>query len=365
MENQPIQLSVSEFLDLTNQVLYGAFPSVIVEGEVSSFKINQNKYVFFDLKDEHSSIGCFMMLFSLRQPIENGMRVMVVAQPKLTQWGKFSLTVRSIKLVGEGSIKKSMQILHSKLEKEGLFTDERKRPLPLFPERVAIISSKDAAGFKDFVKIADDRWGGLSFVLAHVQVQGAEAPDQIIRALEYFNSQEKLPEVIVILRGGGSADDLSPFNDERLVRSVAASRIPTLTGIGHEVDVSLVDLVADKKASTPSNAAQILIPDRDEVIRHQKLMVGQAIGILDREIVQSIDYVNTQLNEAVNKTLVRISETSGYLASARSLLNVLDPERNLERGYAIVSGNVLQGGKIEIKRKKDIITAEVLDVKGR
>src|SRR5690606_7756374 len=124
-------------------------------------------------------------------------------------------------------------------------------PLPEMPQHIAVISSTQAAGYADFIKIVNDRWGGLQIDVAHVKVQGDEAADQIIRALRYFNAKEILPEVIVIIRGGGSLDDLSAFNDELLVREIASSRIPTLVGVGHETDTTLSDLAADVRAATP------------------------------------------------------------------------------------------------------------------
>lgn len=183
------------------------------------------------------------------------MKVVVVAQPKLTNWGKFSLTVKSIRPSGEGSLKKSFEILRAKLESEGLFNDERKRTLPeclLMSVLLAVLRLLD---MRIFVKILDDRWGGLELQVAQVQVQGEAAPDQIIRAIEYFNSLERPPEVLALIRGGGSTDDLSAFNDERLVRAIAASHKSALVGVGHETDESLADMVADRRASTPSNAA--------------------------------------------------------------------------------------------------------------
>src|SRR5690606_21236477 len=145
MEKASLQFSVSDIIALTNQTLEFAYPSVQVEGEVASFKVNQNKYVFFDLKDDGGSIGCFMTVWQLRAGLEDGMKVMVTATPKLTQWGKFSLTVRAVRPSGEGSLKKSFELLKSKLEKEGLFAPERKRTLPEIPRHVAVISSTQAA----------------------------------------------------------------------------------------------------------------------------------------------------------------------------------------------------------------------------
>lgn len=353
------KFSVSDFVAVTNQTLEYAYPLVEIEGEVSSFKVNQGKFVFFDLKDEGASVGCFMMLFQLRVPVEDGMKVIVTASPKLTQWGKFSLTVKAIRPSGEGSIKKSFELLKAKLDKEGLFAPERKRILPEIPKHIAVISSVQAAGYADFIKILNDRWGGLRVDVASVTVQGADAPDQIIRALNYFNTQEEMPETIIIIRGGGSADDLSAFNDEKLVRAIAASRVPTLTGIGHEVDVSLVDLAADVRAATPSNAAQIIVPDRRDIIRTTRLKVQSLVPRISNLVDQMKERCEGKIDDAILMTENHITQEHERLTHTRRLLAEFDPVRVLERGYALVRGKIEVGSSIQIERAKDIISAKV------
>lgn len=156
MENETtVQLSVSEFVASLNQTLEYAYPIVEIEGEVASFKVNQQKYVFFDLKDAGASVGCFMTVWQLRVPVEDGMKVIVRATPKMTPWGKFSLTVQSIRPSGEGSLKKSFELLKEKLDKEGLFDPARKRSLPSTPSHIGVVSSTQAAGYGDFIKILD------------------------------------------------------------------------------------------------------------------------------------------------------------------------------------------------------------------
>lgn len=363
MASETPLLSVSQFTALVNQTLEYAYPVVEVEGEVASFKVNQNKFVFFDLKDAESSIGCFMMVFNLRQPIEDGMKVVVRARPKLTPWGKFSLTVEQIRPSGEGSLKKSYELLKAKLEKEGMFALERKRQLPALPQRIGVISSTESAGYADFIKIINDRWGGLKVEVAHTQVQGEKAPDQIIRALEYFNEKEQLPEVIVIIRGGGSKDDLAAFNDELLVRAVAASRVPVLAGIGHEVDESLVDLAVDVRAATPTNAAQLLVPDKNEVIRmayHQAHSAGH-------QLVQAIEtyeaQIKAQLDTALQRIGERLDDAVERLAMLRMAVSQLSPESALRRGYAIIRGEAKVGHSLEIETQAAILKAEVTNVK--
>jgi exodeoxyribonuclease VII large subunit len=358
---QPLY-SVSDFIAVINQTFEYAYPSVEVEGEIASFKVNQEKFVFFNIKDSTGSIGCFMTIWQLRVPIEDGMKVIVSAVPKLTQWGKFSLTVKSIRPSGEGALKKSFELLKVKLEKEGLFASERKRLLPTLPRHIAVISSTGAAGYADFIKILNDRWGGLRVDVANVQVQGQGSSDQIIRAIEYFNQQETLPEVIVIIRGGGSADDLSTFNDEPLVRAIAGSRISTLVGVGHETDQSLSDMAADVRAATPSNAAQILVPDKNEMIRVVK---SQIYSLIPR-IIQNIDKHKTEVNNRLinitEKLDLAVDRQIVYVSNLKNILTQLDPNRVLDRGYAIIRGVIKKGLKIEIETNKVILEAEVKNV---
>lgn len=352
-------LSVSDFIAVTNQTLEYAYPSVQVEGEVSSFKINQEKYVFFDIKDAGGSIGCFMTVWQLRVPIEDGMKVIITATPKLTQWGKFSLTVKSVRPSGEGALKKSFEILKAKLDKEGLFLPERKRALPATPAHIAVISSTGAAGYADFIKILGDRWGGVRVDVGHVQVQGESAPDQMIRALKYFNERDELPEVIVMIRGGGSADDLSAFNDEQLVRAIAASRVPTLVGVGHETDESLADLAADVSAATPSNAAQIIVPDRAEVARAVQYRLQSVLPRMLQAIQTQRDNVSASLARAVDAIDAHHEQTSEQFDRLRRVLAQLNPQVVLQRGYALIRGTPSVGNTIEIETYTAIMKAEV------
>ena len=305
------------------------------------------------------------MAFQLRMPIEDGMKVVVVAQPKLTNWGKFSLTVKSIRPSGEGSLKKSFEILRAKLESEGLFNDERKRTLPRVPTHVGVISSTQAAGYADFVKILDDRWGGLELQVAQVQVQGEAAPDQIIRAIEYFNSLERLPEVLALIRGGGSADDLSAFNDERLVRAIAASRVPTLVGVGHETDESLADMVADRRASTPSNAAQILVPDKAEVQRSVRYQMRSLIPKIQSVVEKQVLGVRELVFYALTRIEDKVKMHEDQIGQSKKVLAQLNPEVVLRRGYALLRGEAKVGRTIEIETIRAIIKAEVKDVRSK
>ena len=338
--------SVGEAIAIINQTLDYAFGTMTVEGEVSGFRVNQGKYVFFDLKDGEGSLNCFMSVYQLRTQLEDGMRVRVMAQPKITAWGKFSLTVREVRPVGEGSLRRAAELLQAKLSAEGLFDDARKRLLPRMPTRVGVISSTDAAGYADFVRILTDRWSACELVVAHVQVQGADAPAQIIRALMHLNGLSEPVDAIAIVRGGGSADDLAAFNDEPLVRAIAASRIPTVVGVGHETDTSLADLVADVRAATPSNAAQLLVPDKTEVLDRLDRSRQTMVAVLVRQLANQLDRANdlrVRLFKAVDDTHERTAERHRQLAI---VLRQLDPRSALRRGYALVfAGEKVIGGQ--------------------
>ena len=167
--------TVSQFVDVCNQALEYGFTGILVEGEVASFKVNQGKWVFFDLKEGDTTVNCFMALEQLGVALQDGMRVRVQATPKVTRWGRFSLTVRAILPLGEGNIKKSFELLKRKLTAEGLFDPARKRPLPEDLQHIGVISSTAAAGYLDFLKILDNRWGGIKISTINTQVQGIDA----------------------------------------------------------------------------------------------------------------------------------------------------------------------------------------------
>jgi len=354
--------SVSDFIATSNDIFEKSFPSVLIEGEISSFKVNQNKFVFFDLKDEESVLGCFMTVWQLRFPLEDGMKVIAQVKPKLTNWGKFSLTVEKITPKGEGSLKKSLEILKEKLTREGLFDENRKRRIPQDLQKVAVISSTQAAGYADFIKIINERWGGLKIVVAHTQVQGMAASDQIIRAIDFLNSQSELPDVIAIIRGGGSADDLAVFNDEKLVRAVANSRVPIITGIGHEIDQSLCDLAADFAASTPSNVAQILTPNKFDEMRFLRSKILRTNDLLLSKIAE-LKKSNREKNKEIrDRILQNILDQKREIQAKKRILESYNPQNILAKGYALISGEIATGKEITIKTIDKTITAEVKNV---
>lgn len=364
MENAhpEIRLSVSDFVGLVNQTFDYTMPNIVIVGEVSGYNVRQGKWVRFKLKDEQSAVDFFGSTYQVRQPLEDGMVVAVVGKPRLSdKWG-FSVSIQSVQPVGEGSIKKGFELLKKKLDAEGLFDVERKRPLPELPMRIGVISSTQAAGYTDFIKILNGRWGGMQIEVASTLVQGVRAPGQIIRAIEHFNQSGEPPEVIVIVRGGGDADDLAAFNDEALVRTIASSRIPTLVGVGHEIDVTLADMVSDVRAATPTNAAQLLVPDRRELIERSRGIVRSLIPTFQARIGDDRRDVEGMLESAEFMITERLRGFKDEVSNTVRLLRQYDPSVVLARGYALVRGEVDVGSNIEIERTKDIIQAEVRSV---
>ncbi|MBR3139132.1 exodeoxyribonuclease VII large subunit [Candidatus Saccharibacteria bacterium] len=354
----------TELIAVVNQTLEYAYSSVLLVGEVYSYNVNQGKWVFFDLKDEESSVSCFMPVWNLRTPIEDGMKIVARGFPKVTGKGKFSFTVNAVKPVGEGSLKKAYEILKKKLTDEGLFDPAKKRPLPEVITKIGVISSTQAAGYADFIKIINARWGGMKVQVAHTLVQGMDAPDQIVKALKHFNERGEM-DVIVIIRGGGSADDLSCFNDEMLVREIASSRIPVVTGIGHEIDETLSDLAADVRASTPSNVAEMLTPDRAEENKKVANQINRAEQIILMNIKKELDENDGKVKRCLDKIRMEHTKLVEVLEQKTKMLEMLNPEKVLSQGYAILSGKIDVGNIVKITTIKQEIAAEIKSIKER
>jgi exodeoxyribonuclease VII large subunit len=229
-------------------------------------------------------------------------------------------------------------------------------PIPL--TKIGVISSTQAAGYADFCKILNERWGGLEVQVAHTQVQGMVAADQIIHALNYFNERSEV-QVIAVIRGGGSADDLAVFNDEALVRAIAASKIPVITGIGHEVDESLCDLAADVVASTPSNAAQMLTRDRKEVIANCQADVKRINNLLNTKIDEILAQNRGEVERVAQQIVVKITTMEQEVQAQIKILAQLNPENVLARGYALVTGNIGVGNVVKITTSKAEIDAKI------
>jgi exodeoxyribonuclease VII large subunit len=336
-----VEVSVGELVALVNQTLNYAYPSVTVVGELANLRVSKGKWLYFDLKDDTSSVKFFGTVYMLPGPLEDGMLVKVAATPRLHNLYGFSMNVQSIQPAGEGSIRKAAELLQAKLTAEGLFDAARKRPLPYPPSRIGLITSAQSAAYADFTKIMNARWGGVAIELIDVQVQGEPAPRQITAAIEQFNALAEPPEVLVLIRGGGSAEDLAAFSTEQVTRAVAASRVPTLVAIGHEVDVSLAELAADQRASTPSNAAELLVPDRAHELRLLTDYREQLTRSLKQTVIdgrQGLVMAGERLQQAWRQLA---SDELHALTLKRQLLGAYNPESALSRGYAIIRAEQL------------------------
>lgn len=358
-----IVYEVSDFVAIFNQTLEYAYPSVTIMGELANFRVSKGKWVYFDLKDDFSSVKFFGTVYMIPGPLEDGMLLQVTGVPRLHQLYGFSVTAQTVSPVGEGSIKRAAALLEGKLSAEGLFEPSRKRPLPYPPNRIGLITSSESAAYADFTKILTQRWGGVDVELIDVQVQGEAAVEQIVRAITRFNEMADTPEVLVITRGGGSAEDLAAFSSEQVTRAVAASRIPTIVAIGHEIDLSLAERAADCRASTPSNAAELLVPDRrDEQKRLQSAQLQLSIAVKNLYDLKKV-YLDSWMMSAQRALRQTLQSKQQVLHAQSSLLEALSPQAVLRRGYAVLrlDNTIVRSGKTLQKGQK--LTAQVPDAR--
>lgn len=274
-------LSVSEVNRLAKQCLETM--TVSVQGEVSKLTTGYAYYVYFDLRDTDASLPAILtqqQLKALDFRLEEGSSVVVRGTLTLYErQGKYQVRVLEIRPFGEGEIQRRIEALKRKLQAEGLFEDARKKPLPPFPERIGLVTSPSGAAVRDVIVTLGRRFPPAGVFLRGVRVQGTAAVRQICAALDFFDAEWPV-DVVILARGGGSIQDLEPFNSEEVARAIARMRVPVVSGIGHEPDVTIADLVADRRASTPTGAAEAVVPDRVEV---GALLANAANGLRRRE----------------------------------------------------------------------------------
>jgi len=352
--NEP-EVAVSDLVALVNQSFAYAFPSITVVGELANMRISKGKWLYFDLKDDTASVKFFGTVYMLPGPLEDGMLLRVVATPRLHNLYGFSMNVQSMQPAGEGSIKKAAQLLQAKLTAEGLFDTERKRPVPYAPARIGLVASRQSAAYADFIKILNARWVGVTVQTIDVQVQGEPAPRQIVAAIEQFNAMAEPPEVLVVIRGGGSAEDLAAFSTEPVTRAVAASRVPTLVAIGHEVDLCLAELAADQRASTPSNAAELLVPNKDDARRGLHEARKQLQYHLRQTVIDQRQAVQHRAQQLQHLWVQQLSEARRTLALNQGLLKAYNPTLALQRGYALIrSGEQLVTNAASLQKGMEV-----------
>ena len=357
---------------------------VYVRGELSNYKIYPSGHHYFTLKDDKSSIRCVMFKSNsskLRFKPESGMSVTALGSVSVFQRdGAYQLYCSQLIPEGVGDLQIAYEQLKAKLQAEGLFDRAHKKPLPRFPKKIAIITSSAGAAVHDMIRILGTRWSMTEVVLLPVRVQGPEAPAEIAGAIRYANKY-KVADLIITGRGGGSIEDLWAFNDERVARAIYASELPVISAVGHEPDVTISDFVADARASTPSNAAEIAVPDEGEAreyLMSMSIRQSQAVSkkisrlstrlddIKGRRVLQDpmayvdnkraeLDYERERLISAMEK--INASNRHKFVALSAAL-DAMSPLKVLSRGYAIATDDA---GAL-IKSVNDVKPGDALDL---
>lgn len=397
----PTSLSVGDITRYLRELMDSdeILRDVWVMGEVSNASVPTSGHMYFTLKDQSASLKCVMwkaQVMRLRFTLRAGMAVEAHGAISVyEQGGQYQLYVDAIRPAGEGALYQEFLRLKAQLEAEGLFDAERKRPLPPAPARIGIVTSSTGAALQDMLNTLKRRYPLAEVVIAPAAVQGDAAPAELIRALARLNAEAGI-EVILIARGGGSIEDLWAFNDEGVVRAVAASRIPVISGVGHEVDFTLTDFAADLRAPTPTAAAELATPDKADL--RERLFglaqrLGNAAGMSVQDAKDTLSLLKARLERvspqrSINDQRQRVDDLSMRAVLAmtngmkfrRSLnlslsqrLNALNPAAVLGRGYAIVRhraggivhsvGQVVAQEKIHIQVADGTFSARVDDEK--
>ncbi|MCX6135205.1 MAG: exodeoxyribonuclease VII large subunit [Ignavibacteriales bacterium] len=368
-----IEKQVISVTDITRQIKFSLeqrFTRVWIQGEISNFKRHTSGHLYFTLKDEGAQISATMwrsrasgLLFTP----EDGMKV--IARGGVTVYpprGSYQIDVDQITPVGVGELQIAFERLKQKLAAEGLFSEERKRPLPLFPERIGIITSETGAALQDMRTVLGRRFPAVEVVLLSVRVQGAGASDEIAQALREMNQYGNV-DVIIIGRGGGSLEDLWAFNEEIVARAIASSKIPVVSAVGHEIDFTIADFVADLRAPTPSAAAELVVPDRLElleVIRNNEYTMRQSLLQMiaaNRERIGGLvsSYAFNRPRDLIREFVQRIDELSRSMSvnlAHRYERAAQDVDSLSKRLVGVGPSNILKRGYAIVRKGKDVVT---------
>ena len=365
MENHIQTLTVSELTKELKQTLEENFSSVSVIGEISNFKSHVSGHWYFNLKDSGAVINCTMWK-GFNQYVfftpQDGMKIIV--NGKITVYpprGSYQVDIRSMKPAGVGELQEAFERLKKKLEAEGLFDEEHKKTIPSFPKKIGIVTAIDGAAFRDMISVAERRFPLVEIIIASSKVQGSGAAENITESIKLLNEKSDV-DVIIVGRGGGSIEDLWAFNEEIVARAIYNSKIPVISGIGHEVDFTIADYVADLRAPTPSVAMELATPNSDDILNFIKQFVEsstqkvQDLLINFSEVIfqtissygfrtpldllrwksQKADTLYTRLNQAIDLKLLVIQQK---LSLCIKSLESSDIKRTLRRGFVLVKQN--------------------------
>lgn len=386
--------TVSELNLASQKLLEGHFPSISVEGEISNFVKPTSGHLYFSLKDPQSQIRCAFFRYkaqTLSFEPRNGLLVQVQAKVSLyPDRGDYQLIIEGMEIAGDGLLKKAYEELVQKLSNKGLFEDRWKKPLPSLPRHIGVITSPTGAAIRDILSVLKRRFPGIPVSLYPTKVQGSEAAPEIVRALFLANLQATV-DVIILGRGGGSLEDLWPFNEEIVAEAIFASHIPIVTGIGHEIDFTIADFVADRRAATPSAAAELVTPNQAAVIQQFAQFENQLLREITKRLqhrAQQLDWLLKRLRhpgqliksqiERLQSLLERLKrrmqqilkDKELHLKTALRALDTVSPLATLNRGYAIVSTQdkqivrsiqtVQAGDNLNIQISDGILNAKIL-----
>ncbi len=363
--------------------------NVSVIGEVSNLKHHGSGHIYFTLKDEQSKINCFLgadMLKDIHFELAEGMEITATGYIYIYErGGTYSLNIRDIQVEGIGNLSVAFEKLKEKLAKEGLFDEKKKKPIHFFPYNIAVITSETGAAVKDIIKIIKNRNNIVNVMIYPVLVQGPNAAGEISEAIYKVNQLYPETDTIIIGRGGGSMEELWAFNEEIVARSIFASKIPIISAVGHEIDFTISDFVADKRAETPTAAAQMAVPDikelkeyiismkdsitytfSDKMKYYEMSIIQHNIETLKAGLILRIDnaiYKSEHLsNDIKNKVLSILNEHKNTMEMSKQMLESLNPRELLKRGYVVITdNNGLIRSSIKYFNKGDSLTASFID----
>ncbi|MCE2900510.1 MAG: exodeoxyribonuclease VII large subunit [Gemmatimonas sp.] len=344
-------IAVHTLTTAAKDLIEGAFPPLWVRGEVTNFKAHRNGHWYFSLRDAEAQVNCVIWSSAARRlpaPPDEGMQVLAFGQ--MTVWpvrGDLQFSVRQLEAEGDGLWRKALERTRLRLERDGLLDPARKRPLPVFPRRIAVITSPDGAALHDIVSVSRARSADVELVIVPAKVQGEGAPDSLVAAIDQC-ARWGDADLLIIGRGGGSREDLWAFNDERVARALAASPIPTISAVGHEVDISMCDLVADVRAATPSAAAELAVPSRREITARVAAL-GKRLAAAARRREDRAVAALAQVRKRLGLAATRLVERRrARVETVAGQLHALSPLTTLARGFAVArtpEGATLSGSR--------------------